>query len=176
MIDDVPVHLFDMDRSQSTVTNINSSTRRRLSSHLQLCLVLFCKHPRRLHPHKFAFLEFKCQLQSFTKLCVHRPQIGTIGIVFASPCWFCNSVSRNSPKLDGCCWLFFWSLKISQVHALVGSSDWVKVLFIFWCPWQWKSIIPTTCSTNIYQIKSRTGKLFVYRFEKSERERSSFER
>ena len=115
-------------------------------------------------PISLHFCNWKCQLRSFTKLCVHRPQIGTIGIVFASPCWFCNSVSRNSPKLDGCCWLFSWWLKISQVHALVGSSDWVKVLFIFWCPWQWKSIVPTTCSTNIYQIKSRTGKLFVYRF------------
>ena len=32
--DDVPVHLFDMDRSQSTVTNVDSGNRRRLSSHL----------------------------------------------------------------------------------------------------------------------------------------------
>ena len=153
-----------MNRGQSSVPNIDPGNRRRLPSHGKLGLVLLCQHPRRLHPHQFAFLELWTRENFGLSQNWTSPRIDTIGIVFASPCWFCNSVSRNSPKLDGCCWLFSWWLKISQVHALVGSSDWVKVLFIFWCPWQWKSIAPTTCSTNIYQIKSRTGKLFVYRF------------
>ena len=65
---DVPLHLFYMDRGQSTVPNVDSGNWWRLSPHLQLCLVLFCEHPRRLHAHKFAFLQFKLSASEFHKI------------------------------------------------------------------------------------------------------------
>ena len=165
--DDVPVHLFDMDGSQSTVTNVDSGNRRRLSPHLQLCLVLFCKHPRRLHPHKFAFLELNMSASVFHKaVCTNLKSapLASFSRLLVDFAILCPGTVQNwTVAVD--CSPDDWRCK-SSIHALIGSSDWVKVLFIFWCPWQWESIVPTTCSIN--NIKSgqveRTGKLFFYRF------------
>jgi hypothetical protein len=59
----------DMDWSQSTVTNVDSGNGGGLPPHCQLCLVFFCKNPRRLHAHQLAFLE-STPLASFSSLFV----------------------------------------------------------------------------------------------------------
>ena len=99
-------YLLDMDRRQSAISDINPRNRRRFPPHRQLRLVLLRQHPRGLHAHKFAFLkQGRVWLLEFSQT-VKPPQIYTIGIVFASPCWFCNSASQSNPRSAGCCWLF----------------------------------------------------------------------
>ena len=79
-------HLFDMNRGESSVPNIDPGNRRRLPSHGKLGLVLLRQHPRRLHPHQFAFLELWTRENFGLSQNWTSPRIDTIGIVFASPC------------------------------------------------------------------------------------------
>ena len=132
--DDVLVHLFDMDRSQSTVTNVDSSYRRRLSSQLQLCLVLFCKHPRRLHPHKFAFLQLKMSASEFHKtVCTptsnrhhwHRFRVSLLILQFCVP---------EQSKIGRLLFTVLLIIEIQSSQCILNnivSSVWVKVWFIF---------------------------------------------